>query len=204
MKKEDLPDFAKPFKKSGYDVRLSGSRYQLFKITSTRVEGLKYPKLLQEYIGTIDPEKGLIKKKPRTKAEDKLVVAMVEFGLSNFLLRHFKRNLMRSALNLSAPLLYLAIVYYLYGFIEERFIRLTYIQKFLTDEQPTLDPNALECIKHLAGKIGELMAGLIADPADRAYLEQRLRDIKVAKDAKAPTVIYPADIVEILKKYEAK
>ena len=32
MKKEDLPDFAKPYKTKGYDVRLVRGAYQLFKI----------------------------------------------------------------------------------------------------------------------------------------------------------------------------
>ena len=50
MKLELLPDFAKPFKTKGYDVRLVKNSYQLFRVTSKRVEGKKYPVLSQEYI----------------------------------------------------------------------------------------------------------------------------------------------------------
>ena len=57
MKKELLPDFAKPYKTKGFDVRLVRGCYQLFKISSKRVEGKSYPVLTQIYIGTIDPVK---------------------------------------------------------------------------------------------------------------------------------------------------
>ena len=40
-----LPDFAKPYKTKSYDVRLVRGSYQLFKVTSKRVEGKKYPVL---------------------------------------------------------------------------------------------------------------------------------------------------------------
>jgi len=60
MKKELLPDFAKPYKTKGFDVRLVRGCYQLFKISSKRVEGKSYPVLTQIYIGTIDPVKGLV------------------------------------------------------------------------------------------------------------------------------------------------
>ena len=53
MKLEDLPEFAKPYKKRGYDVRLSRGTYQLLRISSKRVEGKSYPVLVQEYIGII-------------------------------------------------------------------------------------------------------------------------------------------------------
>lgn len=58
MKLDLLPDFAKPFKTKGFDVRLVRGSYQLFKVSSKRVEGKKYPVLEQSYIGTIDPDKG--------------------------------------------------------------------------------------------------------------------------------------------------
>ena len=47
MKKELLPDFAKPYKTKGFDVRLVRGCYQLFKISSKRVEGKSYPVLTQ-------------------------------------------------------------------------------------------------------------------------------------------------------------
>ena len=63
MKLDLLPDFAKPFKTKGFDVRLVRGSYQLFKVSSKRVEGKKYPVLEQSYIGTIDLVRGYYLKK---------------------------------------------------------------------------------------------------------------------------------------------
>ena len=109
MKKELLPDFAKPYKTKGFDVRLVRGCYQLFKISSKRVEGKSYPVLTQIYIGTIDPVKGLVEKK---LSSDELT-SLVEYGLSNFILKHFKRDLIRSMYNINSEyLLILAVTYF--------------------------------------------------------------------------------------------
>ena len=122
MKKELLPDFAKPYKTKGFDVRLVRGCYQLFKISSKRVEGKSYPVLTQIYIGTIDPVKGLVEKK---LSSDELP-ALVEYGLSNFILKHFKRDLLRSMYNINSEyLLILAVTYFMYGHFEERFVKLS-------------------------------------------------------------------------------
>ena len=39
MRIDLLPDFAKPFKTKGYDVRKKDNQYYLYKITSKNVEG---------------------------------------------------------------------------------------------------------------------------------------------------------------------
>ena len=38
MKLELLPDFAKPFKTKGYDVRLVKNSYQLFRLVSSKLQ----------------------------------------------------------------------------------------------------------------------------------------------------------------------
>ena len=43
MKYEDLPEFARPYKKKGYDVRKRKDTFFLYRITSRRVEGKKNP-----------------------------------------------------------------------------------------------------------------------------------------------------------------
>lgn len=202
MKIDSLPDFAKPYKKKGYDVRLSGSRYQLFKIQSVREPGYKYPRLKQEYIGTIDPEKGLIEKKARPQPKPEV---MVEYGLSNFIIRHFKRSLMRSLYNDKAkawPMVCMAIVHYLYGHVEERFVRLTYIQNY--EFSLVSEPGVLKRIEKTADRIDSFMKELVPDGADRDYLKQRLRDIKVSLTAKSPSIQYPEDVMLLFSKYRIK
>ena len=133
MKKELLPDFAKPYKTKGFDVRLVRGCYQLFKISSKRVEGKSYPVLTQIYIGTIDPVKGLVEKK---LSSDELP-ALVEYGLSNFILKHFKRDLIRSMYNINSEyLLILAVTYFMYGHFEERFVKLSFLYKSFKEQTP--------------------------------------------------------------------
>ena len=95
-----------------------------FRVTSKRVEGKKYPVLSQEYIGTIDPVKGLLPKKVvvKTGVND----ALVEYGLSYFMYKRFNRELKRSLFNVggnATPLIKLAIIKFIYGHCDERFVR---------------------------------------------------------------------------------
>ena len=122
MKKELLPDFAKPYKTKGFDVRLVRGCYQLFKMVLTQI-----------YIGTIDPVKGLVEKK---LSSDELP-ALVEYGLSNFILKHFKRDLIRSMYNINSEyLLILAVTYFMYGHFEERFVKLSFLYKSFKEQTP--------------------------------------------------------------------
>ena len=82
-----------------------------------RVEGKKYPVLSQEYIGTIDPVKGLLPKKVvvKTGVND----ALVEYGLSYFMYKRFNRELKRSLFNVggnATPLIKLAIIKFILNF----------------------------------------------------------------------------------------
>ena len=70
MKYEDLPEFARPYKKKGYDVRKRKDTFFLYRITSRRVEGKKNPQLVQEYIGIINPESLLTAAKDMAAATD--------------------------------------------------------------------------------------------------------------------------------------
>lgn len=117
MRIDLLPDFAKPFKTKGYDVRKKDNQYYLYKITSKNVEGKKYPVLISEYIGKIDKEKGLIK--AEISFTDSDVLSYVEYGLSNFIYSKYKRLLGRSLFNVNGfhcdNIIKLGIVLYLYN-----------------------------------------------------------------------------------------
>lgn len=97
MKYEDLPEFARPYKKKGYDVRKKKDTFFLYRITSRRVEGKKNPQLVQEYIGIINPDGTLLEKKRRPCADKKdAVPTYLEYCLSSFIYRRFRRELRRS------------------------------------------------------------------------------------------------------------
>ena len=196
MKLEHLPDFAKPYKTRGYDVRLVYGRYQLFRITSRRVPDKKYPQTVQTYLGTIDPEKGFIP----VGGKKGFSGTMIEFGLSDFIITRFGRRLAKSTFNGRNSDVYPAVVLYLYGHLEERFARLTWAGQRI-DDLPAVLNRSLKTIKALSRRIGEYMEELIPDRSDRDYLEARLRELRVSASDPAPGVKYPADIEEILEKY---
>lgn len=200
MKLKDLPDFAKKYKKKGYDVRKVLNSYQLFKITSKRIKGKNHPVLISDYIGTIDKEKGLIAKKTFNN-ENK-----VEYGLSHFILEHFNRKLIRSLFNQSngQGLVYLAIIDFMYGYHSDRFINLTYLSKFKNIMETFLGDSFKKRIEALSKRIEKELNSLIKNKEDLTYLLILLIDIKVSKDEENIKINYSEDIKNLLRKYKIK
>lgn len=199
MKLTDLPEFAKPYKKRGYDVRLRGGSYQLFRISSKRVEGKSYPVLLQEYIGVIHPDGSLKRKAEPIPRSD----IFQEFALSDFLMKHYGRLLHRSIFNtskeFSQPVISLAILLYIYGTISDTAIsrcRLT----------ATCDPEMLSRARELSAKRIERLCSRIAQEQaaqlgeDLAEFEMLMR-LCVVDQLSVATPPYPDQAVEILKKH---
>ena len=52
----NYPDWVNAFKEKGTSVKKVGNEYYLYRSTSKRVPGKKYPQPVQEYIGTITRE----------------------------------------------------------------------------------------------------------------------------------------------------
>jgi len=130
MKLENLPDFAKPYKKRGYDVREQNGTYFLYKITSKRMPDKNYPVLVQDYIGVIAPDGSLTRKK---EYPDKKGHIYLEYGLSSFIKRKHGRALQRSLFNSSddkgQSLVALAIIKYVFGCLSEVAINSCYLAK---------------------------------------------------------------------------
>ena len=171
-------------------------RYQLFRHTSRKVPGKKYPQTVRTYLGTIDQEKGFIP----AGGKKGFSGTMIEFGLSDFIITRFGRRLAKSTFNGRNSDVYPAVVLYLYGHLEERFARLTWAGQRI-DDLPAVLNSSQKTIKALSRRIGEYMEELIPDRSDRDYLEARLRELRVSASDPAPRVNYPADIEEILEKY---
>lgn len=207
MKLEDIPDFAKPYKKRGYDVRLRKGVYTLLKVTSRRVPGKKNPVLVQEYLGVIDPEKGLLPKKLKPDPQK----PPLEYGLSRFLMANFKRELQRSCSGSDVQLVStrLAVVQFIYGGYEKELLDLTAI-----GADPELRKAAArisgERIGKLALKLGKLVEQAVPDEADRRWLLGCLRQVTVpaappeGAAAAAPAGMGNARLLGILKKYSLK
>lgn len=75
----NYPDWVNAFKEKGTSVKKVGNEYYLYRSTSKRVPGKKYPQPVQEYIGAITRE-GVIKTHVRKISTDR--VRIYEYGMS--------------------------------------------------------------------------------------------------------------------------
>lgn len=101
MKAEMLPEFARPFKTKGHDVRKIANEYYLYRVEHFRVSDRKYPVTKYVYIGRIDKEKGLI---PAHMQKDGEVIACLEYGLSDYIYSNYRRALQRTLFNTSGEM----------------------------------------------------------------------------------------------------
>ena len=75
----NYPDWVNAFKERGTAIKKVGNEYYLYRSTSKRVPGKKYPQPVQEYIGTITRE-GVKKTHVRKISTD--TVKVYEYGMS--------------------------------------------------------------------------------------------------------------------------
>ena len=73
------PDWVNAHKERGTSIKKVGNEYYLYRSTSKRVPGKKYPQPIQEYIGTITKE-GVVRSNVRKISTDR--VKVYEYGLS--------------------------------------------------------------------------------------------------------------------------
>lgn len=172
MKLEDIPDFAKPYKKRGYDVRKKGNSYQLFRISSKHVEGKSYPVLIQDYIGVIDSD-GSLKRKANHVEGD----IYLEFGLSDFIYKKHHRTLMRSIFNSGLEqanqVVLLAIVLYCLGCVSDSAIRHSRLTADRAQELIPVREIKIKQITRLKEKIATEQEKLLGE--DRAEFEFLMR-----------------------------
>ncbi len=202
MKIEKLPDFAKPYKTKGYDVRFQHGTYMLFKISSKRVKDKNYPVLIQEFIGIIDKEKGLIHKKeyPNTKIE------YVEFGLSNFIYNHLFRTLLRSLFNGTKENneddILLGINKYIFGDVNRITLNKCFLTKNKVEELLSrYDKQSIRVTK-LVTKIKREMH-IIFDK-DLFEFELLMKYVVVSANKDFTSPYYNERIIEIAKKHKVK
>ena len=73
------PDWVNTHKEKGTSIKKVGNEYYLYRSTSKRVPGKKYPQPIQEYIGTITKD-GVLKTNVRKISTDR--VRVYEYGMS--------------------------------------------------------------------------------------------------------------------------
>jgi len=75
----NYPDWVNAYKEKGTSIKKVGNEYYLYRATSKRVPGKKYPQPVETYIGTITKD-GVIKSKVRKISTDR--VRVYEYGMS--------------------------------------------------------------------------------------------------------------------------
>jgi hypothetical protein len=75
----NYPDWVNAYKEKGTSVKKVGNEYYLYRSTSKRVPGKKYPQPVQEYIGAITKE-GVVRTHARKISTDR--VKVYEYGMS--------------------------------------------------------------------------------------------------------------------------
>ena len=136
MKQTELSSWVKPYKTKGHQIRLVKNSFCLYKVTSSYDNNKKYPKLVQEFVGVIDKEKGLVSKKVNLDS------SFIEFGLSNLIFVNFKRDLIRSLFNNEKEsndyVVRLGILYYVFNTLDERILNYSYISLNYINELKSL------------------------------------------------------------------
>ena len=212
MKTIDLPDYAKKYKTKGFDVKKVGNEYYQYKVEHYRVKDKKYPVTKFIYIGKIDKEKGLIK--AYTQKDDD-VIAYLEYGLSNFIYKKYKRSLQRILFNVNGEhaerAIKLGIIKYIFGSISLIFLK----SSFITFEEADLlfelySSNNQFDIKSnkICNKIRELLSITFSNENDKNIVLASLRNMNVivTKENRRINSVLSLEVKNIMKangvKYE--
>ena len=167
MKKNDLPAWAKKYDGKGIAFRKRGDSFALFRVSSHREQGKKYPVLDQTYLGTISERDGFSPSYEKAKTNDMLL----ECGLSHFIMANFHRELLRSVFNSSHDLadnkIAAAIVLFLYGAITPRTVRLTSVTHGREDTVLRLGSSSLSSLENLRKRSENLFSEKFGDESDR-------------------------------------
>ena len=159
------PDWVEKYRTKGRTIRKVRDGYGLYSCTSVYVKG-STPKTVQKYLGMITEKDGFI---PKVSVPEH--PRYIEYGLSHFLLRNFKRDLQRASFGGLEEIIYLGIVMFMFGNVEPCFIHAT----FLTYERAAefvdyAKKVNISRVKSLATRIEKILVKKIPDEKERNAL----------------------------------
>lgn len=200
MKKNDLPAWAKKYDGKGITFRRRGDSFTLFRVSSHREPGKKYPVVEQTYLGTVSEKGGFSPSYEKAKTND----VLLECGLSHFIMANFHRDLLRSVFNSAGDLadnrIAAAIVLFLYGAITPRTVRLTSVTKGREDIVIRLGSSSLSSLENLRKRIENLFRERFGDENDRNDLICILRQ-EMADPRSREFAGYTEEAGKIMEKY---
>ena len=196
-----MPAWALKYKTKGHTIRYQSGNFYLVKVSSVRVKDKPYPKVLQEFIGIITEENGLIPKK--VSLDEHSLVSTLEFGLSNFLFHNFKRDLKRHISNDDgAELLITAtIIQFMFSDIHDDYLKLTLLPKITgINSFELLTPRRIKVVERLLKRIETALDEAIPKQQQRRFLFE-LRNITLLPDADIHKDIYPQSLKTQIEKW---
>ena len=192
------PDWAEKYRGKGRTLRKVRDGYGLYQCTSEYVKGQKYPRSVQTYLGMITEKDGFIPKRSVTTPD-----AFLEYGLSHFIMANFKRDLERSSYGSSPEVLHLGIIYYLFGDVNDTFIRSTYLSHGMEEELIQRFEKGISSrrLKTISNKIESSLKTAIPDESHRLILTKLLFLSVIGSDSQPESVLYPKEVKEIAERY---
>lgn len=159
------PDWVEKYRTKGRTIRKVRDGYGLYSCTSVYVKG-STPKSVQKYLGMITEKDGFI---PKVSIPE--CPRYIEYGLSHFLLRNFKRDLQRASFGGYEEIVYLGIVMFMFGSVEPCFIRSTFLTYDRAEEYVAYAEKVnISRIKSLVTRIERVLVKKIPDENERNTL----------------------------------
>ena len=130
----------------------------------------------------------------------------LEYGLSHFIIANFKRDLCRSAYSASEMIVIFGVLQYIFGDVNEVFIRSSYLcigkeEELLERLSQGLSPNRM---KKMTNTIEKLIAEKIPNEKERNILIKLLFLTTIHETADPKSAVYPSKATEIAQKYGVK
>lgn len=197
------PDWVEKYRGKGKTIRKVRNGYGLYQCTSVYDPNLKYPRSVQKYLGMITEKDGFI---PKKSTVSDAPTSFLEYGLSHFIMVNFKRDLVRSTYNGDQDIVILGTVSYIFGDLNETFIRATCLTQGKEDELTEKIGRGISerRLKAVSNRIDKLIAQKITDSGDRNVLEKLLFLTVIRKNADPESVVYYPVVKEIAERYELK
>ena len=193
------PDWVEKYRTKGRTIRKVRDGYGLYECTSKYEKGQKYPKSVQKYLGMITEDKGFIPKGHSVSSRRQYI----EYGLSHFIMKNFKRDLVRGLSGGSDEVVRLGIIFYLFGGLSETFVRSTYLSHGMEDIliERMNGGIAISRLSNVRNRIEKLLKEKIPDDTDRNTLTKLLFLSVIDKDSEPESFEPSVEITEIIERY---
>ena len=192
MKKINYPDWVERCHTKGTSIKRVRNGYALYKCTSVYDKEKGYPRSVQKYIGMIDEEKGLIPKRKDKRS-------YLEYGLSRFIMKNYKRELSRASYDHNILLVKLGIIAYIFDDISDISLKRSFLIKDDIDDIKSLrDRVNTRRLSTIKKKIDDLLSKDLDE--DKNLIISLLLLSVIETDGKEEDVVFDDDLSSLIEK----